>query len=517
MNKIYFFLLIYLIFGAVNATAAVSSDPDSDREFKIEERQYRVEMIRKGTQTDVYLRGAEEKNLSRDFPGENLFPAVGIKGNHYVITWNNYRDYITTLCFYDSREQKSRHAALNGFYFISRPEVIFKGDLPWLFIFKGNNSDNDDLFLYELQTGKVLNLTHTPGNEKIFALTPDHDQVTIDTETLYIRYRYRLDINSFECVLLEKTVIRWDPEKITVSWDATTLNTIIAFGDSITAGIMRMFDLEGEVHPELAYLAKVQEKLEEYGETYTINLGEPATNTYEAVARMDTALEGNIGFFFLILYGTNDVGWNLFSPASSKENLRWICLNAMNRYGMYPIISTVPPQELWEIGVQVFKENTELLNAGILDMAYDLGIPVIDSYTAFFESDEGWVACLEDIKGNHPSPLGHEIMAELFKPKILEVSPADPSNISVVENNGNRITVGWSENIEFDFEKYTIEFGYSPSSFDHSADSDFNGFTFLNWPVDSHINSNIYFRVQAVDKVGNTSNFTPVFHIQFNQ
>lgn len=498
-------------------SARFPADPDEPREFKINNRVYRIETRSFRSRTDVFLRGAEEKNLSRDFAGDNRFAEVAVTKNRYFITWNNHWNGRLSLCFYDSRDGKSRRAALDGFSFISRPEVIFREDSSALLVFRGNNSDNDDLFLYETPSGRLLNLTRTPGHEKIFSLETNGPQCHITTETLYKRYCYRVDTTSLEFELLEEKVIRQDPENRQVTWNATTLNTIIAFGDSITCGEMNMEDLEGELHPELAYLTRVQEKLEEYGQTHTINLGKSATNTYRAVVRMDEDLKGNDGYFFLILYGSNDVGWNLFSADSSAENLRWICLNARNRYGMYPIISTIPPQQLWEIGVQVNRENTEALNQLIIGFALEDRIAYIDSYTAFFECEEGWVACLEDIKGRHPSPLGHDIMADLFKAEILVLDPAKPENISLIERDQNTIKVGWSENLEFDFEQYHIQFGFSESCLDRTAHSRANGFSFLHFPPGSQINHDIYFRVQAADQDGHTSDFSPVYHFRFTQ
>ena len=151
-----------------------------------------------------------------------------------------------------------------------------------------------------------------------------------------------------------------------------------------------------------------------------------------------------------------------------------------------------------------------------IELANRNNVPYIDTYHAFFQHEEGWEACLEDIKGNHPSPLGHEIMAGLFAPKILELTPAQPKNILGIENNDNYIMVQWSENVEFDFDYCQIEFGFQADDLNRLTHSDTNDFRFLNLPSNP-LNLKIYFRIQAIDQDGNASTFSPVFSIEFNQ
>ncbi|MCK4835088.1 MAG: hypothetical protein KAT17_00535 [Candidatus Aminicenantes bacterium] len=515
MKKTTNLVLFFFLFGLIGASAAVFSPEDASLNFRVNNKMYWIEINCQEFRTDIFLRGAEEKNLSLEFGGVNLFPTVALKDSRFIISWVHFKKRNVDLAYYDSLEKKCKMTALSGFHFISKPDIIFNGQGSPIFLFKGNNAENDELFLFELNSGRLINITGTPDHEKIFSFQRENNRLQIETETLYHRYTYQVELDDLEPYLIKKEIILRETEKILPQWDDVSLNTIIAFGDSITCGEMRMNDLEGELHPELAYLARVQEMLEEYGQTHIINLGKTATNTYHAVERMDKDFAPNPAFFCLIVYGTNDVAF--FSTASSAENLEWICLNAKNKYGMVPIISTIPPAQLWEPGVQVFKEETEALNLLIIELATRNNIAYIDTYTAFFQHPDGWEACLEDIKGLHPSPLGHEIMADLFEPKILELQPFAPKNISLVSSDSNHITVKWSENLEFDFDHCRIEFGYSPDSLNRITRSDSNYFTFLNFPYNSYLHSEIYFQVQAVDRDGNSSNFSPVFHIDFQQ
>lgn len=512
-------VLITLLLITFPLLSRINANPEKAAEltFQVNNKLYWIEINRLEYGTDILLHGADERNLSRTFPGENLFPRIKVRGNRFFISWNRYRRQNIDLCYYDSRDKKSHIIPASGFNFISHPEMILRGEELSDLIFKGNNSDNDDLFLVQLNTGQIHNLTRTTDNEKVFRINQEGQLIHIETRTLYHRSLYQVNLDNHQNYILEREPIIRDPEQIPWEWNAVTLNSIIAFGDSITVGEMRMDDLDGELHPELAYLAKVQELLEEYGETYTINLGKTATNTYQAVERMDEDFSVSPAYFCLILYGTNDVGSNSFSAASSAENLEWICLNARTKFGMYPIISTVPPAKLWEPGVQVFKENIEALNARIIEFANRDNVPYINTYQAFFNHPDGWEACLEDIKGNHPSPLGHEIMAGLFAPKILEVLPAQPKNIREIENNPNYIMVQWSENVEFDFETCEIEYGFQANEMNRITRSFTNDFRFLNLPFNSYLNSKIYFRVRSIDMDGNSSAFSPVFSIEFDR
>ena len=109
---------------------------------------------------------------------------------------------------------------------------------------------------------------------------------------------------------------------------------------------MRMNNLPGEYHPELTYWYKSSEYLtENYGETYTVNLGVNADTSQKGVDRMDTDFQYVDGYYCLVMFGTNDVGGSLFSPSSTTENLKWILNNAKDKYGMFPVISTIPPQK----------------------------------------------------------------------------------------------------------------------------------------------------------------------------
>jgi len=488
------------------------------RRFSVQGKGYTVEVQAVPTGSDIILTGRQRMNLSRDFPGENLFPEVTAGANRFFVSWIHYRKADVRLCLYDARTRTVSITPGRGFTFVSAPTVVPRETGLPLLLFRANRTDNEDVYLYEPGRGELHRITRTPASEKTITVTRDGRDLTLETETLDRRFRYGVEIDPLIIRLLTEEPRERLPFKPAWTLDPVTINTIIAFGDSITVGEMRMVDLVGELHPELAYLTKVQEALEEdYGHTYTINLGDSGTNSYHGVARMDEAFSRSPGYHCLILYGTNDVGKNTFSADSSAENLEWICLNARDTYGLHPVISTIPPVKLWDPGVQYFKENTEALNSRIIALARRNQIPYIDTYAAFFAHPDGWEACLEDIKGNHPSPLGHQIMADLFVPKILAVTPQPTGLIGVVERGPLRVVLQWPENVEFDFDHFRIEFGYASTVLDHTTRSDSHHFSFLKVPGMEGLRPVIYFRIQTVDMEGYASGFSPIQRIEFAQ
>jgi lysophospholipase L1-like esterase len=514
-NGIKYFVAVLFLF-----VVCVSAYPsDSDLNFRLRDRTHSVRVQKSLWGTDIILDGKPVQNLSYDFPGENLFPKVEVMGNRFFITWIHYQKKNVQLCLYNSFKNETRLLTLSDFNFIGHTEIVFDINLqPKAVIFLANNSDNDDLFLYDLSSQKITNMTNTPASEKIFTVTDNNGTLSIKTETLDHRYSYLLDKKNLRPNLVEKLEIERIIPELPKAWDQTSINSIMGYGDSITAGKMRMNDLDGSSHPELAYLAKIEETFDaDYGETYTINLGVGGASSYDAVQYMHGYFLNNRAYYCCVLFGTNDVGQGSFSADSSAESLEKVVLTARKTYGMYPIISTVPPQKLYLDGVQFYKDQTIALNQKIIAMAKKNNIAYVDSYQAFFDHSDGWEACLEDIKGNHPSPTGHEVMADLFKPVILSVPPGAPSNISMVSQSKNAVSLQWSENFEFDFSHCLIRFGFSADQLDRVTQATTNGFIFIDIPFNASFRKQVYFKIQAVDRDGNASAFTNQQMVEFGE
>jgi len=345
----------------------------------------------------------------------------------------------------------------------------------------------------------------------------EENRVFIEATTAFHRTRYRvkkrnLHIKQTNNITLDREAER--PCNI-LSENPDAVNTIVSFGDSITAGTMYMNDLEGYAHPELAYPAQLQDILAaDYGTTFSENLGNPGDRTQMAWERMVEAFTGIEGKYCLVILGTNDV-INLVDSSFSMHYLQLIVEKAQNDYNMHVIISTIPP--LWRKAktLQHRIKETEKLNDEIVKYADLNNIPYIDSYTSFMDHPEGWWTLMEDVRGNHPGPKGHRVIAELFKEKVLEVPPVRPQEIVVTDGGESFQTIEWNSSNEFDFSHYVIEFGFSPYELNRSAVLESSFYTFLRPPLSTPFQSKVYFRIRSVDKEGNEGLFTPPKEIEF--
>ncbi|MCP5104312.1 MAG: hypothetical protein GY950_13070 [bacterium] len=492
--------------------------------FHWQGREHRVEVQPSAAGTDIILTGPAVKNLSLDVPGENLFPLVTVnnRGSRFTVSWMHYQRDNVRLCLYDSLFGHTRMIPLENFKSASPLKVIFEDDIPFLLLFKGNNSGNADIFYYHLHTGAVKNITQTADSEQTFEISDEENRVFIETRTLFYFYRYRLKKKNLWISRTKKVEIRREKGEVPAISVFPFINTILGFGDSITYGVIRMDvnDPEDYYHPEQAYLAQLQQIFtDNYGETAIVNRGVSRNTSWQGIGRMDDVFSEAGAYFGLVMFGTNDVVNPNFDADVSTQNLQFILDTARNIYDMYPIISTIPPQKNeqgGEPGLQYFVDSTETLNAKIIEMAAKHEYSYIDTYTAFMEHPDGWETLLELVKGNHPSPQGHQVMANLFKEKILELPPAMPGNIVATMAGDNAADVAWAVNEEFDFSHYQVEYGYSADDLNRSFITEINTYRFLLFPFYAPFYSNIYYRLQAVDKDGNTSDYTPVGEIGFN-
>ena len=310
------------------------------------------------------------------------------------------------------------------------------------------------------------------------------------------------------------------------------INSFIAFGDSITWGMMRMnnlpFDPSGQYHHrELAYPQKIKDMLAEEYPDITIdyfNLGVPRHTTYDGVERIDEELDLYSAKYLLIMMGTNDAWYKSFSLDQSIENLTYM-IDAASKRDMNVVISTVPPRND-RFNIPRIAANIEALNEGIIKLAQEKNIKYIDTYNTFLNYDppDGWKKLMEDRgknyyvngeAGEHPSPLGHRVIAELFVPEMLAFPPAVPAEITYTKLEGNAVDVRWQDNHEFDFSHYDILFGYFPDRVNRFVNAGSPHFTFIRPPFLTFSTPRIYLKIQAVDDRGNKSAFTPVYTAVF--
>lgn len=519
-------IILFLCLAAVTMSSTLFAQLEEQAvSFQTGDRQHRVEVRTTKTGCDVFRVGKEIKNLSACFPGENLFPIVTVSEpeSYFTVAWMHYQRGNVQLCLYDSLTDHTQWLPLENFSSAYPLKTIFYDDTPYLLLFVGNNSDNTDIFYYHLAKGYVENITRTPHSEQRFEIVDRENKVFIETGTLFRHRRFRLKKQNLMVTLIEETAIEREiPDRIEepgISF-IPVINTILGFGDSITYGVIRMDPANPDdyYHPEQAYLEQLKETLgEDYGEVAVVNRGVSRNTSLQGVERMHQVFSEANAFFCLVMFGTNDVVFPTFDADASTENLEFILDTARYSYDMYPIISTIPPQKNEQITphIQFYKDNTEALNAGIIEMATRNDVAYIDTYTAFIESRSGWELLLERVKGNHPSPLGHAVIADLFKAKILVLPPAAPAYILKKGGSAAVQTFEWAPNPEFDFSHYVVEFGYAPGQLDRFVTVSTNQYSFINFPFYAPFYSRLYFRIQPVDMDLNAGDFTPVQEIRF--
>ncbi|MDW3212227.1 MAG: arylesterase [Reichenbachiella sp.] len=170
--------------------------------------------------------------------------------------------------------------------------------------------------------------------------------------------------------------------------------TILFFGNSITAGYQ--LDLSE------AFPALIQERLDSLGLNYrTVNAGLSGETTASGNSRVDWVLKNPVDIFVLEL-GAND-GLRGIGVAEARKNLESIIEKVKTKYPECKILLAgmmVPPN----MG-QDYSDNFQKIYT---DLAEKYGIPLIPFLLEGVAGNSE--LNLED--GIHPTPDGHEILAE---------------------------------------------------------------------------------------------------------
>lgn len=175
----------------------------------------------------------------------------------------------------------------------------------------------------------------------------------------------------------------------------------VAFGDSITFGILKDSRITSESYP-----AQLERRLRSVDSSaQVINRGVPGEHTSEGLARFDSVLVGERPGFILILEGTNDL------DSSSVSNLREMVRRAKANKTV-PLVATIPRQ--WD--ELAFKNSLiEILNGRIAAMAAIEGVTLVDAFNALNSRD------LFGGDGLHPNEAGYAVLADAWFSGILSV------------------------------------------------------------------------------------------------
>ncbi|MBN2345128.1 MAG: SGNH/GDSL hydrolase family protein [Candidatus Aminicenantes bacterium] len=511
-------IAVFVLIIAAASWLAAGDRPFLVEQFEFQGRTYSVKAATRQGQTDLILQEKRGTDLSAGMGGDNVLLGTRIGGNNFYVFWLNYRRQSLRLAYYDHRQRRSRVLPLEGFAYFGLPEILEEEGGLRALVFLGDNSDNVDIFYYELAPRSLIALTRTPYSEKEMIVRENEGGLEIETRSLWGKFQYRFDRRSRQTQLLAATRLsppRKRPERVAIDATPEYYNTYIGFGDSITWG-----QIEAVRRLDLCYLTQMRDTYLplNYGPAYPINLGVIGDETREAILHVDQDLDDNPAFYFLLMLGFNDVWKRDFSLASSIENLEYI-IDAALELNMRVIVSTLTPRKDALFNTTIHWNRLYSFSAAILDLAKKKGVGSIDTLSAFMNTNppNGWKDLLETpgivvvggeeiyVKGNHPNGAGHSLIASLFADALAAFPPLPPRNISVIDfPERHQRTAFWDVNPESDFSHFHVEFGFSPEDLRYkqntgNAYQTFNLFPFL---------PQLHFRVQTVDRNNRQSDFS---------
>ena len=177
----------------------------------------------------------------------------------------------------------------------------------------------------------------------------------------------------------------------------------MAFGDSLTKG-------EGFGG---GYPARLEGLLRaHFADASVVNRGADATNSYEALERLQRNLAGNRPAMTLILYGTND--WHIQgcqndpSACPTWENLRTV-VQRVKDFGSLPFLATIPP-----VNPAINPGRNDwvaAVNNRIRPVAREEGAFLVDLFEAFRKKSDLPSLYSDDV---HFNDAGYQVMAEAF-------------------------------------------------------------------------------------------------------
>jgi hypothetical protein len=192
------------------------------------------------------------------------------------------------------------------------------------------------------------------------------------------------------------------------------------------------------------------------------------------------------------------------------ENVDYI-INSAGSRRMRVIVSTIPPRKDRFGDKNYVLKQIAALNGRIGQLASDKSIGFIDTHKAFMDYDppDGWMSLLEDTGGNHPSPEGQLVIADLFAGCLAAFSPGIPSGIKKLSGEESSLKrISWNPCCESDFAFFRLEFGPAIQKMTGTATTAGSSFSIHDLP-----SRDFYFRIKTVDKAGHFSPFTRIYTI----
>ena len=175
---------------------------------------------------------------------------------------------------------------------------------------------------------------------------------------------------------------------------AAETKTVVFFGDSITAGY--------GVEPDEAYPALIQAKLDKAGQPWrVVNAGLSGETTAGGLRRVDWILKQPVDIFVIEL-GGND-GLRGIAPDLSQANLEAIVKRVQTRYPHVKVILAG-----MQMPANMGTDYTQTFAAIYPAIAEKFKVTLIP----FLLAGIGGIPRLNQADGIHPTPEGHQIVAE---------------------------------------------------------------------------------------------------------
>ena len=184
-----------------------------------------------------------------------------------------------------------------------------------------------------------------------------------------------------------------------------SLNRIIAFGDSLTAGAQSP-TRENPMGASTPYGEFLQQLLGGSVEVQVRGInGELTTEMVMRFGRDVLSLKPD---YVMILGGTNDLGWNT-PPQEIMRNLVTMYERA-RRAGLTPVAITVPSIR----GLDELIHPRHVLNNLILEYAQAHSQPIVDLFIATAEAESLRLDEVYSNDGLHLSTIGYQLLADLL-------------------------------------------------------------------------------------------------------
>ena len=194
----------------------------------------------------------------------------------------------------------------------------------------------------------------------------------------------------------------------------------LAFGDSLTAGVVSPPDGRGTLDPSRSYVTLLERDLQAKYETQSVsvlNAGAPGEEARHALSRFESVLRSHLPEVVLLMEGTNDLdvvgGGGAELAARAVDSM----VNRARGAGLDVLLMTIPPQR--------FNASASLVagfNDRIRAIAQRRGVELVDIYNVLANGlcpGARTFPCI-GADGLHPTADGYQLMADELARVIVD-------------------------------------------------------------------------------------------------